>query len=282
MPAIVIDGKLIAEKIKQKIQETIGNNIKPKLGILCPNLPSSLLYMNAQVRLAASIGIRTDVVKCDEDSSEEYVETAIHDWNNDPDTHGIFILQPFIKGVNLERLMMLINPMKDVECIHPYDSTLRYFSKSPIGSCTALAIMEILDDIKVAISGTETVIVGHSKIVGRPVSKLLLDRNATVTVCNKATSDNNKLQEHVARAEILVVAIGKPAYIPGAWIKPRAVVIDVGVNHVNGNIIGDVEFESARQKASYITPARGGVGPVTAMIGMRQLVMAYELQHERR
>ena len=141
-----------------------------------------------------------------------------------------------------------------------------------------MAVMEILDFIGVHLPGINAVVVGHSKIVGRPVSMLLLDREATVVVCHKATSDRGALEKYVKQAELLVVAVGKPEFIPGAWVKDGAIVIDVGVNHIGGKVVGDVDFDRAVERASYITPARGGVGPVTAMVGMRQLVMACKLQ----
>lgn len=282
MSAIVIDGKAIAEKIRRSFEKELKAFRNLRLGILCPDHKPSRVYLGTIQKLAISLGLEVHIVICTQDMTQEYLELLIRKWNTDPDAHGIFILQPFLQGKNLERLAMLINPLKDIECIHPYNSTLRYFSKSPIGSCTALAVMEILDFIGTNLEGKEAIVVGHSKIVGRPLSMLLLDRNATVTVCHKSTSDRFMLESHVRRAEILIVAAGQAECMLGKWVKSDAIVIDVGVNDINGKTVGDVGFDEACKRASYITPCRGGVGPVTAMVGMRQLVTAYHLQRDKR
>lgn len=218
-------------------------------------------------------------------TTREILEAKIIEWNEDPQIHGIFILQPFFEEIDVDELRALINPLKDTECVHPYDSRLKYLSTDHIGSCTAMAIMEILESILeltgMEYEGAEVVVVGNSAIVGRPVSKMLTAKNATVTICGKATSDRGRLKGHVERAEILIVAVGQPECIPGSWIREGAIVIDVGVNKTKeGKTVGDVEFQTALDRAEFITPVVGGVGPVTAIIGMRQLLIAYQLQQK--
>ena len=244
-----------------------------------PQFPTKKHFL----KIANSLGIQVELARFQEGTSQKDFEVKIVEWNENPDIQGIFVLQPLFSGINVDELRVLIHPLKDIECVHPYDSSLKYFSTDHVGSCTAMAIMEILKSIRIPLEGAEVVVVGHSHIVGQPVSKMLIEKNATITVCNKATSDRDLLRRHVEQAEILVVAVGKPNCIPGSWIKEGAVVIDVGVNDTGDEkIVGDVEFEVARERASYITPAIGGVGPVTAIIGMRQLFIAYKLQQKIR
>jgi len=285
MSALVINGREIARVIRDRLKDQVTGiqlqmGIQPKLGILCSDAsPASVSYQEALLKNADSVGIQVELARFQEGTPQEDLEAKIVEWNKDRNMHGIFALQPLFAGINVDELRVLLHPLKDIECVHPYDSSLKYFSTDHVGSCTAMAIMEILQFIKVPLEGAEVTVVGHSRIVGQPVSKMLIEKNATVTICNKATSDRNLLRRHVEQAEILVVAIGKPNYIPGDWIREGAVVIDVGVNDIGDEkFVGDVEFETAQERASYITPAIGGVGPVTAIIGMRQLVIAYKLQ----
>ena len=180
--------------------------------------------------------------------------------------------------IDPQRISAVIDPRKDIEGIHPENSARRFFARARIGSCTALAVMELIQSTGVKLSGKEAVVVGHSEIVGRPVSMLLLDILATTTICHVGTDRLGRLREHVSRAEVLVVAAGRPQFIKGDWIQPGAVVIDVGINVVNGRVTGDVEFEAAKERAGYITPVPGGVGPVTVMMVMKNTVEAYKLQ----
>ncbi len=276
----IIDGNAIAKRIRDKLEiDLVG--IQLKLGILCSDISAaSISYQEKLKNLANSLGIQMELAQFSAGTTQEILEAKISEWNQNSDVHGIFILQPLFEGINVDELRALINPLKDTECVHPYDSRLKYLSTDHIGSCTAMAIMEILDSIGVKYQGAEVVVVGNSKIVGWPVTKMLVAKNATVTICCKATSDRNLLRRHVEQAEILIVAAGQPC-IPGFWVRDGAIVIDVGFNTLpDGRIVGDVEFEMARHKASYITRAVGGVGPVTAIIGMRQLFIAYQLQQK--
>ncbi len=281
MPAKIINGHEIAKEIRTWLKSQIAD-IKLKLGILCSDAsPVSISYQETLVKIANSLGIQVELARFQKDTPQKDFEAKILEWNENPEMHGIFILQPLFEGINVDELRACVHPLKDIECVHPYDSSLKYFSTDHVGSCTAMAIMEILKSIKIPLEGAEVVVVGHSRIVGQPVSKMLIEKNATVTVCNKATSDRNLLRKHVEQAEILVVAVGKPNCIPGSWIKEGAIVIDVGVNDTGDEkIVGDVDFKEAQERASYNTPAIGGVGPVTAIIGMRQLFTAYKLQQK--
>jgi len=275
----VLDGKAIAERLKHQLRDEllfIGGT--PALAILSFNTPASQLYLKAQHEQAVSLGIRTVEQPLDFNESQLDVEGWIQHWNNDPAIHGIFVHQPMPQGVDPQRISALIDPRKDIEGIHPANCARRFFAKARIGSCTALAVMELIESTGIDLAGKEAVVIGHSEIVGRPVSMLLLDKLATTTVCHVGTDRAGRLEDHVRRADVLVVAVGRPQVIKGAWIKPGAVVVDVGINVVEGRVVGDVEFEAAKARAAFISPVPGGVGPVTVMMVMKNAVEAFKLQ----
>jgi methylenetetrahydrofolate dehydrogenase (NADP+)/methenyltetrahydrofolate cyclohydrolase len=175
-------------------------------------------------------------------------------------------------------LVNALNPLKDVDGTHPENVGAALIGEMRIGSCTALAVMRMLEATGINMVGKEAVIVGHSELVGKPVSLMLLDRQATVTICHIATAQRGLLADHVRRAEILVVAVGSPEVVKGEWIHPDAAVIDVGINQVGKHIIGDVEFAPAWERAAFITPVPGGVGPVTVSMLMQNTVKAFKAQ----
>jgi methylenetetrahydrofolate dehydrogenase (NADP+)/methenyltetrahydrofolate cyclohydrolase len=244
--------------------------------VLYFDTPVSRLYWLVQRATAAGLEIDVSKSEClPADAAQQQVDRLIQRWNDDPQAHGIFVHQPLPPTVDPQRVSALIDPRKDVEGIHPQNSARRFFARARIGSCTALAVMRLLEETHEPIEGKEAVVVGHSEIVGRPVSMLLLDRLATTTICHMGT---RHLEDHVRRADILVVAVGKPRLIKGSWIKPGATVIDVGINVERGRVVGDVEFDAAKDRAKFISPVPGGVGPVTVMMVMKNTLEAYKLQ----
>ena len=275
----VIDGRAIAERLKRSLKEELSRlATRPTLAVLSFGTEPSKLYKHAQAERAKELGIALvdpPGGACASTVTFPEVERIILAWNADASIHGIFVHQPMPPQIDPQRISALIDPAKDVEGIHPHNSARRFFAKARIGSCTALAVMELIESTGVALESKEAVVVGHSEIVGRPVGMLLLDKLATTTVCHVATKN---LPDHVKRADVLVVAVGKPHLIKGEWIKPGAVVIDVGINVVGGRVVGDVEFEVARQRAAFISPVPGGVGPVTVMMVMKNTVEAFKLQ----
>ena len=289
----VLDGKAIAARIRETLLQELGAlRVHPQLRILSFDTPASLVYKSAQTVAARALGIWTDRTETDGSAvcswtgvTQQQVERTIHSWNQDHAVHGIFVHQPLPPQLDAQQISTLIDPRKDVEGIHPQTSARRFFAKARIGSCTALAVMELIDEAlrrsSRTLEGKEAVVVGHSEIVGRPVSMLLLDRLATTTVCHLGTDRVGRLEEHVRQADVLVVAVGRPQLIKGAWIKPGAMVIDVGINVVNGRVVGDVEFEAAKERAAFISPVPGGVGPVTVMMVMKNTVEAFKLQQAR-
>ena len=280
MPAhVIVDGTAIAERIQQTLRQELSSfPERPTLAILYFQTPASTLYRAAQAHQANALGIQTVDAPCAVDATQHDVERIIQQWNADQTIHGIFVHQPMPSQIDPQRISALIDPRKDIEGIHPQNSARRFFAKARIGSCTALAVMELIESTGVDLTGKEAVVVGHSEIVGRPVSMLLLDKLATTTVCHVGTDRVGRLEEHVRRAELLVVAVGRPQFIKGAWIKPGAIVIDVGINVVNGRVVGDVEFDAAKERAAFISPVPGGVGPVTVMMVMKNTIEAFKLQ----
>ena len=280
--AKVLDGRAIAARLAAQLQQELARlSTRPRLGIVSFETPASQLYRKAQETLAHTMGIEVAIHTMATTASQQEIEQRIQQWNEDPTIHGIFLHQPMPSQIDAQRLSGAIDPRKDVEGIHPQNSARRFFAKGRIGSCTALAVMELIDSTGVDLTGREAVVVGHSEIVGRPVSMLLLDKLATTTICHVGTDRAGRLEEHVRRADVLVVAIGRPQHIKGAWIKSGAIVIDVGINVVDGHVVGDVEFDAARQRAAFITPVPGGVGPVTVVMVMKNTVEAFKLQHAR-
>ncbi len=277
----ILDGKALAQRLKEALRrELAGLSGRPRLAILYFDTPASRLYHATQGAQAAALGIQTVDAACPTSASQADVELLIQRWNDDPSIHGIFVHQPMPPSVDPQRVSALIDPRKDIEGIHPHNSARRFFAKARIGSCTALAVMELIESTGMNLEGKEAVVVGHSEIVGRPVSMLLLDKLATTTICHVGTDQAGRLEEHVRRAEVLVVAVGRPHFIKGQWIKPGAMVIDVGINVVEGRVVGDVEFETAKQRAAFITPVPGGVGPVTVMVVMKNTIEAFKLQQQ--
>ena len=281
MAAVVLDGKAIAAKIKEELARELAQTMnRPVLAILSFQNPTSELYLRAQEAQARSLGIGITTQLCSMNAAQEDVERHIQGWNRDGRIHGIFVHQPMPPQIDPQRVSTVIDPRKDVEGIHPQHSARRFFAKARIGSCTALAVMELIESTGVNLEGKEAVVVGHSEIVGRPVSMLLLDKLATTTICHVGTDRAGRLEEHVRRAEVLVVAVGRPHFIKGEWIRVGSIVIDVGINVVEGRVVGDVEFEAAKQRAAFISPVPGGVGPVTVMMVMKNTLEAFKLQHD--
>lgn len=288
-------GEPIADRIKRNLEKDIaGLPEPPQLRILYFNTPPSLLFKLVQSKAAVELGIAIDGSPAQEDSqccdwasvTPDEVDQMIQRWNQNPRVHGIFVHQPLPAQLDAQRISASIDPQKDVEGIHPQNSARRFFAKARIGSCTALAVMELIEEAlrrsRETLEGKEAVVVGHSEIVGRPVSMLLLDKLATTTVCHLGTDKVGRLEEHVRRADVLVVAIGRPQFIKGDWIKKGAIVIDVGINVVGGRVVGDVDAETAKARAGFITPVPGGVGPITVMMVMKNTVEAFKLQHAKR
>jgi methylenetetrahydrofolate dehydrogenase (NADP+)/methenyltetrahydrofolate cyclohydrolase len=286
MAAILLEGKAVAENLKAKVKSEV-DALKAKYG-KAPKLlalqmgenASSAVYVKAQKKVAELLGIEYELKTVPGTVSQAEAEKLIKDFNSDAKITAIILQLPAPKGIDAKKLVNLIAPEKDAEGMHPQNLGKILSGQYKIGPCTAMAVMELLESTKANLYGKETVIVGHSEIVGKPLSLMLLNKFATTTVCHIATGERGVLPEHVKQAEVLIVAVGKAGLVKGDWVKPGAIVIDVGINRVGDKILGDVEFEGASQNAAYITPVPGGVGPITTTILMRNTVELFKGQNQ--
>jgi methylenetetrahydrofolate dehydrogenase (NADP+)/methenyltetrahydrofolate cyclohydrolase len=278
--AKLLEGKPIAERIKEEIKQQVSQlKAKPVLAsVQVGENAGAESYAKSQKKNAENLGIEYQFHKLPQETTEEVLLDFISKLNNDKAVNGIIIQMPLPQQIDYKRVSNFISPAKDVEGMHPANIGKIVFAKANILPCTAAAVMELLKDTGIDLYGKEVVVVGHSEIVGKPLCLLLLDKFATVTVCHIGTSKAGKLEQHVREAEILVVAVGKAGLIKGEWIKEGALVVDVGINRVADKIVGDVEFEGASQRASWITPVPGGVGPLTVTMLMRNVVEAAKSQ----
>ncbi|MFH2137243.1 MAG: bifunctional 5,10-methylenetetrahydrofolate dehydrogenase/5,10-methenyltetrahydrofolate cyclohydrolase [Candidatus Omnitrophota bacterium] len=235
-------------------------------------------YLESQRKVAEKLSVDHIVKQLPGDVSQKQLIELIKNLNNDPEVNGIILQMPLPEHLDVTCVRGYIRSNKDVEGVHPKNLGNVLLGKWDIAPCTACAVMELLAAAKVDLYGKETVVIGHSQIVGRPLSVMLMQHFATVTVCHIATAEAGQLNGHINKADILIVAVGKAEMVRGESIKEGAVVIDVGINSVDGKLVGDVEFAAACEKASIITPVPGGVGPLTVAVLMRNLVHATELQ----
>ncbi len=288
MTAQLLEGKAIAEKLQQEIASTIQGLKKltkkqPKMvAIRVRENQEFESYLKSQKRVAEIVGIQHDTYPNLGENAIK-LQNIIRELNEDNSVDGIMVQMPLPSGFPFEVILDQIDPKKDVEGITSYNLGQLVLKRDRLVPCTALSCIALIEEAMRRIGktchGKEAVVVGSSKVVGRPTALLLLDRMATTTVCHVETSKAGKLEEHVRRADILVVAVGKQNVIPGKWIKEGAIVIDAGFNHIDNKIVGDVEFEEAKKRAQFITPVPGGVGPLTTTMLMVNLSTAFRWQH---
>ncbi|MFH1429230.1 MAG: tetrahydrofolate dehydrogenase/cyclohydrolase catalytic domain-containing protein [Candidatus Margulisiibacteriota bacterium] len=262
MTAKIINGREIAANIRADLKEQVAAMPqKPGLAVvIVGENPASVTYVNMKKKACAEIGIESFSHELPDTISEEELLALVDQLNKDPKVHGILVQLPLPKHIDQTKVIDAIAPDKDVDGFHPCTKYV---------PCTPGGIMELIDSTGIAIEGKKAVVIGRSHIVGKPVSMLLLDRNATVTMCHSRTLD---LPAETGKADILVVAVGRAHMVTGAMVKPGAVVIDVGTNRIDGKLTGDVDFETAVEVAGYITPAPGGVGPMTIACLMKNTV----------
>jgi len=280
--AQLIDGKLLSSAVKERIKKQVDllktHNIYPGLAvILVGEDPASQIYVRNKERGCEEVGIRSVSVRLPEETTQEELERAIIRLNEDESVHGILVQLPLPNHLNEAKALELIKPEKDVDGFHILNTGKLFNGLQGVTACTPKGAMEMIKSTGVSISGKEAVVVGRSNIVGKPMAMLLLKENATVTVCHSRTAD---LASHTRRADILVAAVGKAGFITADMVKPGAVVIDVGINRVNGKVVGDVDFEGVSQVAGYITPVPGGVGRMTIAMLLDNTVQAASFKHE--
>jgi len=262
----IIDGKAIAARMRQDIANETAKlsslGVTPGLAVvLVGDDPASRVYVSMKEKACEQTGIFSQEHKLPVETTEAQLLTLIDELNNDVRIDGILVQLPLPKQINESKVLEAISPSKDVDGFHPYNVGRLVTGNPLFQPCTPYGVMKMLEASGVDLNGKEVVVVGRSNIVGKPVALMCLARNATVTLCHSRTRN---LDEQVGKADVLIAAVGRPEMIKGEWIKEGAVVIDVGVNRVGEKkLVGDVEFEAARARASAITPVPGGVGPMT-------------------
>lgn len=264
---MVIDGKAVSREVRKEIKAEVEGlqrrwGLTPGLGvILVGDDPSSHIYVRNKEKACKEVGIESKEHLLPDTVTEQEILAVVQSLNRDKSIHGILVQLPLPKHINSEKVLQAVTPEKDVDGFHPVNQGLLLSGGEGFRPCTPMGIMRLLESADCDPKGKNAVIVGRSTIVGKPIALMLLERHATVTICHSRTAG---LGAEVGRADILIVAIGKPAMVRGEWVKNGAVVIDVGINRLpSGKLAGDVEFEIAKERASWITPVPGGVGPMT-------------------
>lgn len=283
MTARMIDGKAIAAEIRRNVKQRVEHRVAkgerpPGLAVvLVGSDPASQVYVNNKRKSCAEVGFVSRSFDLPAEATEQELLAIIDRLNEDPEIDGILVQLPLPQHIDPKTIIERIHPDKDVDGFHPYNVG-RLVQRIPLlRPCTPYGVMTLLEHTGMDIRGMEAVVVGASNIVGRPMGLELLLAGCTVTTCHRFTRD---LKGHVERADLLVVAVGKPDFIPGEWVKPGAIVIDVGINRLDsGKLVGDVAFEGAAERASWITPVPGGVGPMTIATLLQNTLYVAESLH---
>lgn len=265
MAAKMIDGRAVARAFKEEIaartQELIAQGIQPHLAVvLVGENPASQVYVRNKENACIKAGIRSTVIRLEQDCTQEELENTVTALNQDVSVHGILVQLPLPKHLDEARVLRLIDPDKDVDGFHAMNSGRLMNGQPGFVPCTPLGVMELLKAYDIPVAGKHAVVIGRSNIVGKPMAMLLLAANATVTICHSRTQN---LAELTRQADILVAAVGRAGFVTADMVKPGAAVIDVGINRVDGQIVGDVDYAAVSEVAGYITPVPGGVGQMT-------------------
>ncbi|HHY0437134.1 bifunctional methylenetetrahydrofolate dehydrogenase/methenyltetrahydrofolate cyclohydrolase [Vibrio parahaemolyticus] len=283
MTAQNIDGTLISQTVRSEVAARVKARVAADLRapglavVLVGEDPASQVYVGSKRRACEEVGFVSKSFDLPASTSEEELLALIDELNNDNEIDGILVQLPLPAGIDTTHVLERIHPEKDVDGFHPYNVG-RLAQRIPkLRSCTPKGIITLLDRYNIELRGKHAVVVGASNIVGRPMTLELLLAGCTTTTCHRFTKD---LESHVRQADVVVVAVGKPNFIPGEWIKKGAVVVDVGINRLDsGKLVGDVEYDKARESASFITPVPGGVGPMTVASLIENTMLACEQFH---
>lgn len=280
----ILDGKETSKKVKDALKTDVEKmkerGVTPGLAvIIVGNDSASRVYVNNKKKACEYIGIHSEEYALPEETTQEELLELVEQLNKKDDIHGILCQLPLPKHINEETVINAISPKKDVDAFHPVNVGKIMIGNFDFLPCTPSGVMELLNEYNISVDGKHCVVIGRSNIVGKPQAMLMLHKNATVTICHSHTKN---LKEICQSADILIVAIGRAKMIDESYIKDGAVVIDVGMDRdENGKLCGDVDFESACKKASFITPVPGGVGPMTIATLMKNAVRAAQIQCER-
>lgn len=282
MTAHIIDGKSIAAGLQSELSQHIVLQMEKKQRapglavILVGNDPASHIYVQKKIDACAAVGILSEAHRLDENTSLESLLALIDTLNRAEHIDGILVQVPLPAQIDANTILERIHPAKDVDGFHPYNLGRLAQRRPLLRPCTPYGIMTLFSQLNLAVRGLHAVVVGASNTVGRPMAFELLLAGATATICHRFTKN---LEQHVALADILVVAVGKPDVVQAEWIKPGAIVIDVGMNRIAGRLRGDIDFNAAKERAAWITPVPGGVGPMTVYSLLKNTFDAYSGMH---
>ena len=281
MSAKIIDGKSIASELLDNIKEEIitrtneGHRAPTLAVILIGENPASKIYVGRKIMACEKTGIKSISHNLKEDVTQDTLLRLITDCNQDKNIDGILVQSPLPSHINEEIIIAAINPKKDVDGFTPHNIGLLAIKTPVLRSCTPYGVIKMLNTLKINLEGLDAVVVGQSNHVGRPMLLELLLAKCTVTICHSKTKN---LQEKISNADIIVSAVGVPNFIKGIWVKKGAIVVDIGISRLDNNkIVGDVEFEAAKENAAFITPVPGGVGPMTVATLMENTLIAQKL-----
>ena len=276
---ILIDGKKVSAEVRVFLAKEV-KELKEKTGrvpglatVLVGDDPASAVYVRNKNKICRELGFKSFELKLSLDTSEAKLLELIKELNSNNDIHGILVQLPLPNQIDSEKILQAIDPNKDVDGFHPVNVGKLVVGNALLTPCTPTGIIKLLDYYEIDISGKHAVVLGRSNIVGKPVSMLLLQRNATITICHSRTK---KLEEITRSADILVAAIGRENFVTENMVSKGTIVIDVGINRVDGKLTGDINFETVSKKASYITPVPGGVGPMTIALLMENTLKAFK------
>lgn len=278
MAAQLLDGKTMSNELREKLALRVENlkarGVTPGLAvILVGEDPASQIYVKNKGLGCAQVGMHSVTIRLPETTTQQDLETQIDQLNGDASIHGILVQLPLPAGLDEAAALAHIAPKKDVDGFHVVNAGKLFTGQKGVVACTPKGAMEMIRRTGIDLSGKEAVVVGRSNIVGKPMAMLLLQQNATVTMCHSRTQH---LAEHTRRADVLVAAVGKPRFITADMVKPGAIVIDVGINRVDGKVVGDVDFDAVKEVASWITPVPGGVGRMTITMLLENTIEAAE------
>lgn len=282
---ILLDGKALSAKIKEEVKVEVSSivkekNITPGLAvILVGNDAASATYVASKAKACKDAGIYSVVHEMPESITQEELLDTINMMNNNPKLDGILVQLPLPKHIDTTTVLEAINPLKDVDGFHPYNVGRMVSNLDSFLPATPFGVMRMFEEHNIEVSGKDVVVIGSSDIVGKPMASLLINKKATVTVCNSRTKD---LKSHTSKADIVIIAVGVPYLLKEDMVKDGAVVIDVGINRLDtGKLVGDADFEGLKNKCSFLTPVPGGVGPMTIAMLLKNTIKASKLRDKR-
>ena len=282
---VLLDGKILSAKIKEEVKVEVTQivkekNITPGLAvILVGNDAASATYVASKAKACKDAGIYSVVHEMPESITQEELLETINMMNNNPKLDGILVQLPLPKHIDTTTVLEAINPLKDVDGFHPYNVGRMVSNLDSFLPATPFGVMRMFEEHNIELSGKDVVVIGSSDIVGKPMASLLINKKATVTVCNSRTKD---LKAHTSKADIVIIAVGVPYLLKEDMVKDGAVVIDVGINRLDtGKLVGDADFEGLKNKCSFLTPVPGGVGPMTIAMLLKNTIKASKLRDKR-